>query len=90
MKLSRRTVVRLLSGTAAVALVAAGMGGVAGCSSAAAPTLPVFGSTPIFSAQERYARIGRNWNLETKMLNDDLDEVLLLRPTSSLTEWNIP
>ena len=84
-----RFVGRLAMGATAVALLVTGFAG-SGCSSAAKPTLPVFGATPIFSAGERYARIGRNWNLETKMLNEDLDRALLLRPTSSLTEYNLP
>ena len=57
----------------------------AGCSS-----LPIVGGTPIYSAQERYARIGRNFALESRMLNDDIDSVFLLRPTNDLTRWNAP
>ncbi len=56
-----------------------------GCGSA-----PIVGDTPIFSSKERFARISRNWGLELKMLNDDLDRALLLRPVSTLTEWNVP
>ena len=53
-------------------------------------SLPVVGGTPIYSPQERYARIGRNFALESRMFNDDLDRALLLRPTNDLTLWNAP
>ena len=47
-------------------------------------------ATPVFSTHERFARIQRNFDLEGKMLQDDIDTVLLLRPTSNLTQWHIP
>ncbi len=51
---------------------------------------PEFGSTPTLSRQERFARISRNWGLESQMINDDIDNLLLLRPESGLTVWNVP
>jgi hypothetical protein len=51
---------------------------------------PVIGGTPIYSPQERFTAIGRNWSLESQMANDDLDRALLLRPTTGLTPWNLP
>ena len=49
-----------------------------------------FGSTPVFSRRERFARISRNINLELQMMNDDIDRLLLLSPESGLTYWNVP
>ena len=72
-----------------VLIVLAGLGlPLVGC--ATPPTVPVFGSTPLFSAQERFARIGRNISLESQMLNEDIDQILLLRPVTGLTEVNVP
>ena len=51
---------------------------------------PQLGSTPTLSRQERYARISRNWGLEFQMLSDDIDSLLLLRPETGLTQWNVP
>lgn len=51
---------------------------------------PQLGSTPTLSRQERFARIGRNWGLEFQMISDDVDALLLLRPVSGLTVWNVP
>ncbi len=47
-------------------------------------------ATPVFGTRERFSRIGRNIDIEAKMLNDDLDRALLLRPVSGLTVWQIP
>lgn len=47
-------------------------------------------STPVYSGQERLARINRNRGLEWQMMNDDIDHVLLLRPVTGLTPWNVP
>ena len=47
-------------------------------------------ATPVFSTQERFSRIQRNFDLEGKMMQDDIDSVLMLRPTSNLTQWHIP
>ena len=46
-------------------------------------------ATPGYSVNERFAQIGRNWDYEGLALADDIDEVLLLRPASGLTWWNV-
>ena len=46
--------------------------------------------TPVFTTEERFARISRNMGLEAQMINDDIDSLLLLRPVSGLTPWNVP
>lgn len=48
-----------------------------------------FGYTPAYTSQERGAQILRNWDIEGKMLVDDVDHALLLRPHSDLTDWHI-
>lgn len=48
-----------------------------------------FGATPAYSSRERYTMIGRNWDYEGKQMMDDIDHVLLLRPASHLTIWNV-
>lgn len=45
--------------------------------------------TPAYTATERYNMIARNWDNEGKMSQDDIDSVLLLRPESTLTPWNL-
>jgi hypothetical protein len=45
--------------------------------------------TPAYSAKERGQQIARNWNMEGKMLTDDVDNALLLRPMTTLSRWNI-
>ncbi len=47
------------------------------------------GYTPVYTAKERGNLILRNWDLEGKMLVDDVDYALLLRPHSDLTVWHI-
>jgi hypothetical protein len=46
-------------------------------------------ATPGYSAQERNQQIARNWDYEIKQASDDFDHLLLLRPASRLTEWNV-
>lgn len=46
-------------------------------------------STPGYSGKERAQMIGRNWDMEGKMLVDDIDDALLLRPMTTLSHWNI-
>ena len=48
-----------------------------------------FGWTPAYSAHERGQLIARNWDYEGKQTQDDLDAILLLRPASRLTAWNV-
>jgi hypothetical protein len=47
------------------------------------------GPTPAYTGDERAAQIGRNWDFEWEQLADDTDNVLLLRPSSTLTQWNV-
>jgi hypothetical protein len=46
-------------------------------------------STPGYSAKERGQQIARNWDMEGKMMVDDVDDALLLRPMTGLSRWNI-
>ncbi|MBV8780500.1 MAG: hypothetical protein JO353_03810 [Phycisphaerae bacterium] len=47
------------------------------------------GYTPAYTAKERGDQIARNWDYDGKQAVDDLDHVLLLRPASHLTIWNV-
>jgi hypothetical protein len=47
------------------------------------------GWTPAYTARERGDMIARNWDYEGKQMMDDIDYVLLLRPASHLTIWNV-
>ena len=47
------------------------------------------GYTPAYTTQERFNMIARNWDYEGKQMQDDIDHVLLLRPASRLTTWNV-
>ena len=46
-------------------------------------------ATPAYSGRERGQMIARNWGFEAKQINDDIDHLLLLRPSSRLTIWHI-
>jgi hypothetical protein len=46
-------------------------------------------ATPAYSGRERSQMIARNWDYEWKQAQDDIDSVLLLRPASRLTIWNV-
>jgi len=48
-----------------------------------------WGSAPGYTSNERYQAIDRNWDYEGKQATDDVDHVLLLRPASHLTVWNV-
>lgn len=48
-----------------------------------------FGYTPAYTAKERYNIIARAWDNDGKQLSDDIDSLLLLRPQSRLTPWNM-
>jgi hypothetical protein len=65
--------------TLALLTLVAGLGLLAGCAS----------PTPGYSGDERYAQIGRNWNLEGEEFADDMDHALLLRPSGTLTVWDV-
>ncbi len=45
--------------------------------------------TPGYTAAERHRQIGRAWSYEGGQAVDDFDHVLLLRPPSRLTQWNV-
>ena len=47
------------------------------------------GSTPAYSARERGQMIWRNMNYDGAQAMDDVDMVLLLRPTGRLSLWNV-
>jgi len=46
-------------------------------------------ATPAYSAAERDALIARTWNVDRHQMVDDFDSLLLLRPPSRMTIWNI-
>lgn len=46
-------------------------------------------ATPAYSGVERGEMIARNIELEWRMINDDVDSILLLRPVSGLTIWHV-
>lgn len=60
-----------------IALVAGALLSTAGC------------ATPGYSPTERHQMIARNWDYEMKQATDDWDHLLLLRPSSRLTIWNV-
>src|SRR4051794_14691290 len=60
-----------------LALITGGMALSAGC------------YTPAYTPSERHAQIARNWDFEGKQATDDWDTVLLFRPASHLTIWNV-
>jgi len=47
------------------------------------------GWTPAYTTGERASQIARNWDMEGKMMQDDIDHALLLRPMSGLTDWHV-
>jgi hypothetical protein len=63
----------------ACAILALFVAGLAGCTS----------DTPAYSAKERFAQIHRNQDYESRQLNDDIDHILLARPDTQLTVWNV-
>jgi hypothetical protein len=58
-------------------LVAAGA--LAGCTA----------STPAYSSKERFAQIHRNYNFEAEAINDDVDHIMLFRPSNQESIWNV-
>ena len=46
-------------------------------------------ATPAYSPSERRAQIARNWDYEAKQITDDFDSMMLLRPASHMTIWNV-
>ena len=47
------------------------------------------GWTPAYTTGERANMIARNWDMEGKIAQDDIDHTLLLRPMSNLTSWHV-
>jgi len=45
--------------------------------------------TPGYTPLERNQMIARNWGYEFGQATDDFDALLLLRPASRLTVWNV-
>jgi hypothetical protein len=45
--------------------------------------------TPDMTVGERDRQVARAWDWEGKQFADDVDTVLLLRPMSRLTKWNL-
>ena len=46
-------------------------------------------ATPAYSPDERQAQINRNIDYEGKQCIDDIDNVILMRPATHLTIWNL-
>jgi hypothetical protein len=48
------------------------------------------GYTPAYTARERGDAIARNWDLEGKYMQDDIDhDLFMTRPANNLTIWNV-
>ena len=47
------------------------------------------GWTPVYTTGERGNMIARNWDMEGKQIQDDIDDALLLRPMGTLTPWHV-
>jgi hypothetical protein len=47
------------------------------------------GWTPVYTTGERANLIARNWDMEGKFMQDDIDHALLLRPMSGLSTWHV-
>lgn len=69
---------------AALLLAGATFSGLTGCARPGE-----FGYTSAYTAKERYNLIARNWDNEGKMMMDDIDSALLLRPGTRMTYWNL-
>lgn len=46
-------------------------------------------ATPAYSAHERFQLIGRNMAYEERIMQDDIDALLLVRPATRLTIWHV-
>ncbi len=44
---------------------------------------------PGYSTKQRFAQIGNASTYNLQMIDDDIDQCLLLRPASHLTDWNV-
>ena len=45
--------------------------------------------TPAYSAKERFAQINRNTAYQSTALSDDMDWIMLSRPSNQETIWNV-
>lgn len=45
--------------------------------------------TPAYSAKERFAQINRNTAYQSAQFNDDLDHILMIRPSNQESIWNV-
>jgi hypothetical protein len=45
--------------------------------------------TPAYSAHERQQMVNRNMDYEWRQAQDDMDHLLLLRPASHMTIWDV-
>jgi len=48
-----------------------------------------FGATPAYSGRERVNMIAQTWDTDWKEAQDDMDDFLLLRPSSLMTIWHV-
>lgn len=71
----------------ALTLLAGGLMGLTGCNHRI-PHQNDFGATPGMSSRDRYQEIDSNWAFEGQQFVDDVDSLLLLRPSSRMTMWN--
>lgn len=46
-------------------------------------------NVPGYSAEERFAQINRNTVYQSEQASDDLDHILLLRPSNQASIWNV-
>lgn len=42
-----------------------------------------------YNHQERMNEVARAWDLESRMIVDDVDMILMIRPVSQLSMWHI-
>ena len=49
-----------------------------------------WGDGTAYTANERGKLISHAWNTDGRQMIDDIDSVLMLRPSSSLSGWNVP
>ncbi|MGD0541241.1 MAG: hypothetical protein ABSB33_06980 [Tepidisphaeraceae bacterium] len=46
-------------------------------------------NTPAYSAKERFAQMHRNNTFEAEAINDDIDHMMLFRPSNQESIWNV-